>query len=210
VVFPSPASIAIVLDAAAAAGLEWPARAAIALVGPGSREELARWHDRVPGLADAACIEPPSGPYDAAALLSHPALQRLDGCRVVALRRVDGSRDWIDALRRRGAQVEDITAYRVHAVDPPAGAAAWMAACRLAGQGLAVSVGSAEAGRRLAQWASHLVEPDGDWLLAQPVLTVHPRIASALEAAGWRWIVQHAPGMAGLLGAVESVRSDTP
>jgi uroporphyrinogen-III synthase len=209
-IFPSPASLALVFGAAAERGLEWPLSAGIALVGPGSQEELVRWHARVPGLAAAPCIEPASGPYDAGALLAHPALQELSGVRITVMRRPDGNRDWIAALRERGASVDEVIAYRVTLVDPPAGAAQWLAARRSAGAGLAWSIGSAAAGRRLAEWALGQSPPLGAWVLDQPVLTVHPRIVQALEASGWQRVRQHRPGLDGLVGAVESLRSDQP
>lgn len=207
-IFPSPACVALVLGAATERGIAWPDGAGIALVGPGSRDELAGWHERVPGLSAAACIEPASGPFDAAALLAHPALQQIAGCPITVLRRPDGGRDWIDTLRERGASVDEVIAYRVTPVDPPAGAAEWVAERCAASAGLAFSIASAAAGRRLAGWARGLAQPVGEWVLDQPVLTVHPRIAQALATSGWRRVSLHPPGLEGLVGAVESSRFD--
>jgi uroporphyrinogen-III synthase len=234
VIFPSPAAVASVFAEAHRSGRDWPARTGIALVGPGSHEEVARWRARLPGLRAATIIEPAAEPFDAAALAAHPALADLSGRRVLVLRRRDGSRSWPALLGARGASVREVIAYRALPAAPPESAAGWLAARWREHATVVASIASADAGRRLAAWARRLDqagdeppgeapgnapgeapgkapgEPPGEWLLGRPVLTVHPRIAQALSQSGWRDVRVHAPGTEALLGRVESLRHQLP
>jgi uroporphyrinogen-III synthase len=71
-----------------------------------------------------------------------------------------------------------------------------------------LSIASADAGRRLARQVSSL--PSGDWLMSQPVMTQHPKIAQALRESGWREVREHLPGASALVHALESLRKPRP
>jgi uroporphyrinogen-III synthase len=211
VVFPSPAAVAAVLAEAVRHGLDWPSGTGIALVGPGSREEVERWTPELPGLSRARFIQPASEPFDAAALAAHPALAALAGRSIVVLRRDDGRQSWPALLAARGATVREVVAYRASPCDPPASGVDWLAARRRDDSQLALSIASADAGERLAVWAATaLPDADRQWLLARPVLTIHPRIAQALAQAGWQAPRLHAPGTEALLRRVESLGNEQP
>ena len=204
--FPSPGAIDLVMGALQDAGAAWPSRTGIGVVGPGSRAALDAWVGRLPGLETAATIEPARAPYDAHALLERPELAALAGVPVAVLRRDDGRREWLDALRARGAALDPVTVYASRRLAPPEEAAGWLAGRAAAGRSFAVSVASADAGARLAALVRGL--PDAGWLLGRPVLTQHPRIAEALARHGWRRTVLHEPGRGGLVGALESAADE--
>jgi uroporphyrinogen-III synthase len=207
VLWPSPGAIDAVLGAFAARGLGWPAGTGVGVVGPGSREALAGWHDAVPGLAAVRTIEPTAPPFDAEALLAHPELAAPAGVPIAVPRRADGREAWLDALRARGATVHALDVYASRPREtPPAEADALRAALDARGP-LAFSVASAEAGVRLAAVAARIGRDAA--ARARPVLTQHPRIAQALAAQGWRDVRTHAPGTEALAAAIESAR-DAP
>jgi uroporphyrinogen-III synthase len=203
VLFPSPASIDVTMAALHRHGLRWPAGVGLGLIGPGSRDTLETWRDRIDGLAAAATIEPRTAPHDAEALLAREELASLRGVGIAVPRRADGREAWLHALRARGATLQVLTVYVARAADPPAGAADWLAASRSAGMRIAFSIASASAGARLAAFLAALA--CRDWALGCPVLTQHPRIAEALREQGWRCVLRHRPGAGGLVVAIESL-----
>jgi uroporphyrinogen-III synthase len=91
---------------------------------------------------------------------------------------------------------------------PSPGANEWFDAQAAGGCGFAFSIASADAGRRLANHVRAL--PDADWLMRQPVMTQHPRIAQALRECGWREVREHPPGAEALVHALESLRKPRP
>jgi uroporphyrinogen-III synthase len=184
VLFPSPASIEVTMAALRRHALRWPAAVGIGLIGPGSRDVLDAWSARLEGLAAAPRIEPLAPPHDAEALLARGEFASLAGVGVAVLRRADGREAWLQVLRERGAALHAITVYAARDADPPAGAAGWLAA-------------------RLAGFVCAL--PCAGWALGCPALTQHPRIAAALRACGWRRVLRHRPGAAGLVAAIESL-----
>jgi uroporphyrinogen-III synthase len=205
VLLPSPGSIDTTLGAFARCGLGWPAATGIGLIGPGSREALAGWGDRVAGLAEAEVVEPLEAPHDARALLARPEFRGLDGVEIAVLRRADGQQAWLDTLRARGAVLHPLTVYVARDLAPPAAAADWLDRRLRQGGALAVSIASRDAGARLAAWAA--ASAGASRLLEAVALTQHPRIAEALARQGWRRVRCHAPGVKGLKAAIESVNS---
>jgi uroporphyrinogen III methyltransferase/synthase len=205
---PSPGAIGVAMGAFSRLGLSWPEGCGIGLIGPGSVEALAGWRSRVSGLDAAAVVAPDGPPYDADALLARDVFRDLAGSRVMVMRRSDGREAWLRTLAARGATVLPVSVYRARPLDPPADAAAWLAGRAAADTPFAVSVASAEAGRRLAAVVAPLA--CADWVRAQPVLTQHPGIGAALTKQGWPRVLVHAPGTAGLLGALESLKDDPP
>ncbi len=202
--FPSPASIDVVMAALEARQIGWPASCGIGVIGPGSREALQRWESRSPGLLDVQCIEPAQAPFDADALLARAELQDLKGIGVTVLRRSDGREAWLQTLRERGARLTVVTVYRVHAIEPPDHARSWAASRADQDTRVVISIASADAGRRLFE--SIRGWPKSDWLWAQTVLTQHPRIADELRRQGWTHVEEHAPGIKALLHRLESLR----
>lgn len=205
---PSPAAVEVVFDALMRHGLAWPAATGLGLIGPGSREALDGWARRVPGLASARVLEPAAAPYDADALLARLEFASLAGSSVAVLRRADGREAWLHTLRERGATVHALTVYAACGAEPPADAGARVAAWAARDAAVVFSIASADAGSRLARAMAAL--PEAAWILGRPVLTQHPRIAHALERAGWRCVIRHEPGTAALAAAIESLRHRCP
>jgi uroporphyrinogen-III synthase len=203
VLFPSPASIEVTMAALRRHALRWPAAVGIGLIGPGSRDVLDAWSARLEGLAAAPRIEPLAPPHDAEALLARGEFASLAGVGVAVLRRADGREAWLQVLRERGAALHAITVYAARDADPPAGAAGWLAARVATGGSVAFSIASVDVGERLAGFVGAL--PCAGWALGCPALTQHPRIAAALRACGWRRVLRHRPGAAGLVAAIESL-----
>lgn len=202
VLLPSPGAVDVVMSAFVGHGLRWPARTGIGVVGPGSEAALRTWSARVPGLGDAAVLVPDLAPFDARALLARAELASLQGVPVAVLRRADGREAWLATLRERGALVRAISVYAADALDPPEGAAAWLGDRAAADDPVAFSVASADAGARLASFVRRL--DCAAWALRCPVFTQHPAIAERLSNIGWRVVIVHAAGPAGLVAALES------
>jgi uroporphyrinogen-III synthase len=126
----------------------------------------------------------------------------------MVLRRADGREAWLHTLADRGAEVIARSVYRMIELAPSPGANEWFDAQAAGGCGFAFSIASADAGRRLANHVRAL--PDADWLMRQPVMTQHPRIAQALRECGWREVREHPPGTEALVHALESLRKPRP
>ena len=208
VLFPSPAAIAVVMAALQRQGLRWPSGPGIGLIGPGSREMLDEWQSRIAGLSTAVRIAPDVAPFDAERLLACPELNRIAGDKVMVLRRDDGREAWLHTLADRGAEVIARSVYRMIELSPSPGANEWFGAQAAGGCGFALSIASADAGRRLANHV--LALPDADWLMRQPVMTQHPKIAQALRECGWREVREHPPGVSALVHALDSLRKPRP
>ncbi|MEW5903678.1 MAG: uroporphyrinogen-III synthase [Pseudomonadota bacterium] len=147
----------------------------VAAVGQGSAQAL-----RALGVTD---IIVPAARQDSEGLLDEPALQQVAGWHI-AIVRGDGGRELLgDTLRARGARVDYITSYQRST--PALDAAAW----RAIGPDV-ILVTSSEALAHL--W--HGLGAAASALAAQTtLLVIHPRIAQAAQAQGWRSVVI-APG----------------
>lgn len=205
---PSPGAISVVMGALAQQSLAWPAGCGIGLIGPGSRQALQDWLGRVAGLEAAAIVEPDHPPFDAEALLAMPALTDLRGRSIAVLRRADGREAWLQTLRDRGADLHVLNVYRMEPLDVPANARQWVGQQAGANRSIALSIAGADAGLRLAGQIAGW--PQAAWLMQQAVLTQHPRIAHALQLGGWARVIEHPPGLEGLRGALESLRTSNP
>ncbi|HVL75684.1 MAG TPA: uroporphyrinogen-III synthase [Noviherbaspirillum sp.] len=197
VVFVSPSAIDIVLPMIAS----WPASAAVAVVGEGSRRALARH-----GVCeDNARIFSPCDPQrsDSETLLQVLDLEALRGRRVLILRG-DGGRELLgDALRGAGAQVEQVTAYRRRA--PIFNEARRELLQRLLDGGAIWLITSSEALRVLTGWVRDAFGAAGlTKLQAQRLIVPHPRIAETAGALGFSDITQTASGDEHLLAALQS------
>lgn len=199
VVFVSPAAVGI---AAPQLPNPWPQRTGVAVVGPASRQAL----DELDAVADARIIAPDGPRFDADALIELPELRAPVGLRVLVLRGASGNDAWIERLRQRGAVVEVCSLYRREPVEPPAQSrsqlAGWLAAAQAGQAAPFIVVTLIETVQRLEHCLAHeQALAQGRWA---PVLTIHPRIAEALHAAGWRDVRLLAPGQQALAAALES------
>jgi hypothetical protein len=208
VLFPSPGAIAVVMAAIERQGLSWPAGPGIGLIGPGSREMLASWRSLVPGLARAVTIAPSAAPFDADRLLARPELVGIGGETVMVLRRADGREAWLNTLTERGAELIARSVYRMIELAPSPVADEWFGTTSSQARPFVFSIASADAGRRLASHISSL--PCAGWLMSQPVLTQHPKIAQSLREQGWPDVHEHEPGLSALVHALESLRKPHP
>jgi len=196
VVFVSPGAVAIALDELDG---EWPARTGIALIGPGSEQELAERGIRAPRVR---IVRPANPPYDADALMRLPPFAAPAGLSVLVLAGTGGRTDWVDALRDRGALVRRASVYRSEPIRP--GNACLGALRGWARDGASVAfvfttadavteLEQALAGARLRAWAR-----------TQRALTLHPRIAALLQKRGWGTVQLIEPGERALRAAIES------
>jgi uroporphyrinogen-III synthase len=118
----------------------------------------------------------PSERFDSEALLALPALQQMQGQRVLIVRGVGGREVLADTLKQRGAEVIFGECYR--RVNPQSSAQV-LAQAYDEGKLQGIVVTSSEALRFLLDLAQ------GDaWLQATPVFVNHARIAEQAKAAG--------------------------
>ena len=202
VVFVSPGAVEMAL---ATLDGPWPGEVGIAVVGPGSALALARDPRIHPGVRIA---RPAGPPYDADSLLRTPPFDAPDGLRILVVRGEAGRDDWLDDLRRHGAQVEACALYRAvpAPVDPQARATLANWALERASAVFAFTAVDA------AAHVEALLEGPGAraWAHSQPALAQHPRIARALVDLGWTHVVSVEPGYAGLLAGIESSAAEPP
>ena len=179
-----------------AAGVELPA---IALVGQGSADALA---DGCPAWR-ARAVWPERG-GDAQALLALPALRQPAGRRVLLVRGEQGRDELAATLRARGAQVDEVRAYRrARASWPSDSIEALDRAVRAGACGAFVfSVSDAPGATRdalRARSAAHWT-----WAGDKPALAVHERIVARCRADGWRRARLVGAGIEALAAALES------
>ncbi|HVL36193.1 MAG TPA: uroporphyrinogen-III C-methyltransferase [Burkholderiales bacterium] len=173
VVFVSPTAVCCAFERSTA----WTGAAHLAAVGKGTRREL-----EARGVRDV--IAPQEG-GDSEALLAEPALQAVQGRRILIVKGEDGRDALAETLRGRGAAVELFECYRRVApqTDPAPLAAAWDR-----GEVHAVTATS-------AQGLDHLIERFGAARLARtPLFVTHPRIAEHARAAGLAQVRVAGPG----------------
>ena len=202
VVFVSPGAVEMAL---AALDRPWPAEVGIAVVGPGSALALSR-HPRIhPAVR---IVRPAEAPFDAEALLRVPPFDAPGGLRILVVRGDVGRDDWLEALRRRGAQVEVCALYRSEPAEVAPQARATLARWAFERGTVVFAFTAVEA----AGHVEALLGDPGDlaWARSQPALAQHPRIARALAELGWNHVVSVEPGYAGLLAGIESSTSEAP
>jgi uroporphyrinogen-III synthase len=197
VVFVSPAAIEAFVPRVQPG---WPARVALAVVGPGSLEALATH-----GLSASPGLAIPPGPsFDAAAMLELDCFRHPAGQRILVVRGEAGRDEIEQTLKRRGAEVDVVLAYETVPLDPEADRrrilANWIWKREQFDPVFLVTSGDAI--RRLGEWSD--AERSLESMKALRVLTIHPRLASALAQAGWMRVDTIKPGLAALLDAIES------
>lgn len=202
-VFVSPNAV----DAAFAHVVSWPQQVALAVVGAGSRQALAR--HGVEGASYTIYCPPDDTPSDSEHLLATLDLARLSGQRVLIVRG-DGGRELLaDTLRAAGVTVEPVAAYQ-RRVPGLSGARGETLQSLLAGQNDWI-ITSSEALRalagQLAQWQPDARHAPGYWLQRlrqQHLIVPHPRIADCARALGMARVTQSGSGDARLLAALQS------
>jgi len=197
VAFVSPNAV----DAAFAHIPRWPDGVAIAVVGEGSRQALARHGVDATRVTIHCPLDPARS--DSEQLLQALDLALLAGRRVLVVRG-DGGRELLpDALRAAGCAVETVAAYR-RAVPALDGALA-AALNGLLAQRNDWIVTSSEALRGLAAMVSRL---DGEASVAklqrQHLIVPHARIADTARALGFADVTLTGSGDERLLAALQS------
>lgn len=146
----------------------WPAGVALAAVGAGTGTALERHGIGVTFSPDSR--------YDSEGLLSSPALQAVNGRRVLIFRGQGGRELLADGLRGRGAHVDYAEVYR--RVRPPG---RWEAAIE-GGAPHAVVVTSGEGLTNLYHMTGEVQRP---LLLATPLVVISERIAAQARQLGF-------------------------
>ena len=159
--------------------------------GPGTAEELS-----IHGVAN---VEMPETSFDSEGLLALPLLQAsaIQGKRIVIFRGNDGRELLCEALVKRGAAVDAITAYHRRAPNtPPTG----LLKLLRTGKVNALSAMSSDAISNLIP----LIPADerAKLLFALPVYASHERIAATAREAGFRNVIETEAGDAGLITAL--------
>jgi uroporphyrinogen-III synthase len=196
VAFVSPNAI----DAAFAHVAEWPRQVAIAVLGEGSRAELARH-----GLhAETATILGPQDPArsDSENLLASLDLAALDGKRVLIVRGESGRELMADGFRGAGAEVTVVPAYRRSVPQLTPELDATLRA--LLGTANDWIITSSEALRGLFDLLRRLGELQMEQMQQQHVIVPHARIAATAQALGLARVTLTGSGDERLLAALQS------
>ncbi|HKO88468.1 MAG TPA: fused uroporphyrinogen-III synthase HemD/membrane protein HemX [Burkholderiales bacterium] len=172
-----------------AEGRSWPSDLAAATVGPASAAVLRDY-----GVRN---VSVPEGRYDSESLLGLPALQDVNGKRIVIFRGEGGRPLLGDTLAARGAHIDYAACYRRIMPQVDSGPLRQAGA---AGRIDAIVVTSSEGLRNLHR----MLGPDAlSWLLHTPLLLPHARIADQARALGHSAIILTPPGDEGLLSALD-------
>jgi uroporphyrinogen-III synthase len=158
--------------------------------GPGTAEEL---HAR--GVAD---VTVPTTTFDSEGLLALPSLQAsaIKGKRIVIFRGNDGRELLREALSKRGASVDTITAYQRRA---PQGSPTGMVELLRSKKLTAISAMSSDAVTNLAAF---IPPSERAMLCSLPIYVSHARIAKTATNAGFRNVIVTEAGDAGLITAL--------
>lgn len=165
-----------------------PAQLKFAAIGPTTAASLQRF-----GIAE---ILTPLDRFDSEALLALPALQQMQGQRVLIVRGVGGREVLADTLKQRGAEVVFGECYR--RVNPQSSAQV-LAQAYDEGKLQGIVVTSSEALRFLLDLAQ-----DAAWLKATPLFVNHARIAEQAQAAG---LTVYCSGVSGDTAMLELLKS---
>ncbi|MFP3873751.1 MAG: uroporphyrinogen-III synthase [Thiohalophilus sp.] len=185
-IFVSPNAVHYGLRQVAAYG-GLPPGGRLACVGEGTARALEQLAGRSPDLL-------PAGGYDSEALLALPALQQVDGQRVVIFRGQGGREQLAETLRARGAQVGYAEVYR--RVKPDNDPERLLAPLRQ-GEIDIITVTSSEALENLIEFGA----PELETLQRTPLVVFHQRIADAARRRGFHGPLRvcDQPGDDGLL-----------
>ena len=192
-VFVSPNAVHGFFEAGRTGARAWPAQARAAATGPGTVAAL-----RERGVPSACIVAPPT---DAAQFDSEALWSVIAGwpwrARPVWIVRGNGGRDWLgQQLRDAGAEVRVIQAYGRAEPSLEVDERALLDAARAEPARWIWMFSSSEAVDNL-----RLLAPDARWGAAR-ALASHPRIAEAVEAAGFGVVTLVAPTPAAVAAAV--------
>lgn len=166
----------------------WPLQLAVATIGASSKEALANH-----GITNALV---PAGRFDSEALLELPALQNVDGKRIVIFRGEGGREVLAATLRARGADVAEVASYRRSKPQADAGVLLkhWED-----GRLDAITITSSEGLRNLHDMVGKLGQA---WLRKTPLFVPHVRIGTEASMLGLGRIHHTGPGDDGLLAGL--------
>ena len=201
VAFVSPNAIDAAFSVLGGLSLGWPRRVALAVMGEGSRQALAKH-----GVTqDDATIISPLDPRrtDSHTLLQALDLHALEGKRVLIVRGESGRELLADALHAAGVKVRQVTAYRRAA--PVLDDAGRTRLRQLLDARNDWVVTSSEALRILMQMVKQIAGTIGVAKMQQKKIIVpHARIAEAAQMLGFKDIVLAGSGDEQLLAALQS------
>lgn len=174
----------------------WPDSLQLATIGKGSAQELES------RLGRAADIVPATG-NDSEALLKTPALQNINGKRILIFRGQNGRELLADTLRARGAEVDYAEVYERHRpdVDP--------APLNAALQSEAIDVILITSNEALENLLSMVAAANLETLYRIPLVVIHPRQAERALQAGFRYnpILAHDGSVSAIIEALTSLRA---
>jgi len=181
-------------------GMTWPADVLAGSPGPGTSQTL-----RALGVPPADIIEPAADAlqFDSEALWAQLAGRDWAGASVLIVRG-DGGREWLaDTLRGRGAQVNDVTAYRRCAPEFGGAERELLSAALRQPEAHLWFFSSSEAIDNLAAWVGN---GDLPWRHAHALAT-HPRIAERARQRGFEHVIQARPALSSVVACIQSIRS---
>ena len=190
-IFVSPSAVEMTLATLGATAKKLPAAVRVFAPGPGTAEELS--------LRGVSSVEIPTTCFDSEGLLALPSLQAsaIKGKRIVIFRGNDGRELLREALVKRGAMVDAITAYHRRAPNtPPTG----LLELLRAGKVNALSAMSSDAITNLVPLIP--AAERAALLFPLPVYASHERIVGSARAAGFRNVSETGAGDAGLITAL--------
>ena len=190
-IFVSPSAAEMTLAPLGSVPKKLPATLHVFSPGPGTAEEL-----NIRGVAN---VEMPETSFDSEGLLALPLLQAsaIHGKQIVIFRGNDGRELLREALVKRGAIVDAITAYHRRAPNTPS---TGLLELLRTGKVNALSAMSSDAITNLV--ALIPVNERVTLLFALPVYASHQRIAATARDAGFRNVIETEAGDAGLITAL--------
>ena len=178
-------------------GAAWPEGVFAASPGPGTTRVLQGL-----GVLAAQIIEPAADApqFDSESLWLALATHDWRGARVLIVRG-DGGRDWLaDTLRRHGAQVAHLAAYRRTAPQLDDAERALLQQAIAAPAAHLWFFSSSEAVANLGALAAH-----ADWQRAHAIAT-HPRIAASARQLGLGSVAESRPALADVIACIQSIQ----
>ena len=166
---------------------QWPRGVVAYATGPGTAAAM-----RAVGVPEVSI---PQTTYDSDGLLALPALDNVQGKRIVIFRGEGGRDHLADALRARGAHVDCVDCYRRKR---PESGAAGLAEALVGGRAHALTITSSEG---LDNLRALLDDRALAVLRAMPTFVPHPRIEEHARAHGFRAVLTGS-GDAGLLAGL--------
>ena len=199
VVFVSP-NAAEQFFAGRPSGMTWPAGVLAGSPGPGTTRTL-----RALGVPPADIIEPAA---DALQFDSESLWEQLTGLdwsgAGVLIVRGDSGREWLsDTLRRRGALVDAVSAYRRCAPAFGRTEHELLSAAIRQPEAYLWFFSSSEAIDNLAAWVG---SADAPWRQAHALAT-HPRIAERARQQGFKNVTEARPALNSVVACIQSIRS---